>query len=394
MNAKRWLVLLVGTNPLPNYVVGKYFLEKNICDGLVLVYSEETDRQKGTKEYAKRIRDKLDLEPKRCCFIPLRDVGDPIAIKRDLGKSKSLQRIREECELVHLNYTGGTKSMAVHTYSFLKSKFGKKFESSYLDARRHCIMYDQDNQKEKRKDEGVDLRRHINLDIETLLSLHLYDITQNLAWEDCKFSDFLEPIRQKIILPDKWDVFKEWIKSKQNEKDIIRALKSKKDGYICDVFDAFPKLKRGAIEFLKGTWLEWYVYKEVREILLKENFKISLEEKKHFGVSLKAERSKDRSVEFELDIYILYGYQLIGISVTTSSTRSVYKSKGFEVIHRVRQIGGEESKAILVIGDNRRKAEELQSDLFAMTGVTEDRFIVFGKEDWEDIGKKIWREVF
>ncbi|MGC8651581.1 MAG: DUF1887 domain-containing protein, partial [Minisyncoccia bacterium] len=69
-------------------------------------------------------------------------------------------------------------------------------------------------------------------------------------------------------------------------------------------------------------------------------------EGEHLGISLKAQ--KRNSPNFELDIFLINGYQLIGISLTTSTRQGECKLKGFEVIHRVKQIGGDESKAILI----------------------------------------------
>ncbi|SHF27274.1 hypothetical protein SAMN02745195_02252 [Thermoanaerobacter uzonensis DSM 18761] len=96
-----------------------------------------------------------------------------------------------------------------------------------------------------------------------------------------------------------------------------------------------------------------------------------------------------------------HGYQLIGISLTTSTRQGECKLKGFEVIHRVRQIGGDESKAILITGlkkeykeDSNRGTKKLQEDLSFVTGTAEDKIVVFGVDDWADIGDKICEEVF
>ncbi len=50
------LVLLVGTNPLPNYVVAKYFCSNNKnLRRIWLLYSEKTAFEEGTKQYAEDI---------------------------------------------------------------------------------------------------------------------------------------------------------------------------------------------------------------------------------------------------------------------------------------------------------------------------------------------------
>jgi len=90
-----------------------------------------------------------------------------------------------------------------------------------------------------------------------------------------------------------------------------------------------------------------------------------------------------------LDLYIIKGYQLIGISITTDHQNYICKSKGFEVIHRTRQIGGDESCAILITALNEKQVRDLADDLRVNTGTNEERLKVFGIFDWKDIDSKI-----
>ena len=55
------LILLVGTNPLPNYVVAEYFLSQdNRIRKIWLVCSEKTNYQAGTEELAVNLKALLD----------------------------------------------------------------------------------------------------------------------------------------------------------------------------------------------------------------------------------------------------------------------------------------------------------------------------------------------
>ena len=87
--------------------------------------------------------------------------------------------------------------------------------------------------------------------------------------------------------------------------------------------------------------------------------------------------------EFELDFVVVFGYQLFVISVTSDYHKSLVKSKGFEVIERALQIGGEESKTILISRLNREKKEELEKELQIETG-SGFHFIVLGEEDLKE----------
>ena len=75
------------------------------------------------------------------------------------------------------------------------------------------------------------------------------------------------------------------------------------------------------------------------------------------------------------------GYQLTGISCTTDKKRSLCKSKGFEIILRSRQIGGDEAKAVLITRLSESNANELQDELILDTGQTESNIMVLGNDD-------------
>ncbi|AFK85855.1 MULTISPECIES: Card1-like endonuclease domain-containing protein [Thermoanaerobacterium] len=427
------LVLSVGTNPLPNYVVGSYLKEK--YDKFVLIYSEENQRinQNGTGNFAKKLKEHLNLNDKYV-FLPLSDVSDSKQIRKDLNSLFPNDNFEE----IHLNYTGGTKTMVLHIYNFLREKFKNKFKGSYLDARDYKLVYDD-------SENTINLKDTVKIDINTLLSIHLYETIQFECYDTYsykqKFMDSFNEMSQRIenaIMDNKGEDFIKWLENpfrkifkggdkllekvakfkehikllKDNNSSPIVKFNKETPKFIWDILNAFPEGKKlndgqelwipddkitndnlssrvkDTVEFLDGKWLEWYVYKQIKSELLDRKLK----EGEHFGLSLKAQK-KD-SPDFELDIFLINGYQLIGISLTTSSKKDLCKLKGFEVIHRARQIGGDESKAILITGMDKSKTEDLQNDLAYETGSTQKRFVVFGIDDWGDIGSKICKEVF
>ncbi|AEE14456.1 hypothetical protein Thena_0824 [Thermodesulfobium narugense DSM 14796] len=438
------LVLLIGTNPLPNYVVGSYLKDK--YNKFIFIYSKEDEKinQSSTSEYAEKLKKHLYLNNNDCSLLPLSDISNPNSIKDDLKNKFPKGNIDE----VHLNYTGGTKTMVAHVYNFLKEKFGDKFNASYLDARTYKLIYDN-------IEEDISLKDKVKIDINTLLSIHLYD--KNVSFEiydtysyKSKFKNGFDEISQEIekaVKDGKSEEFIKWLEdpfrkifkgpdkilenkgkfkqhidnlSKNNDLSPINKFNDNTPDFIWDILNAFPEDKRindeqklwipddsitnnkafserikDTVEFLDGKWFEWYIYNEIRNELLNRGLK----EEEHLGISLKAQ--KGNSPNFELDIFIINGYQLVGLSLTTSKRQRDCKLKGFEVIHRVRQIGGDESKAILITGlkkeykdDSNRGTKKLQEDLSFVTGTAEDKIIVFGIDDWADIGDKICKEVF
>ena len=82
------LVLLIGTNPLPNFVVAKHFMEHNPnLHRIWMIISERTQTQLSTKKLAdnlisvlreinKDMSNKIDTE-----LVSIRDIGDAESIE-------------------------------------------------------------------------------------------------------------------------------------------------------------------------------------------------------------------------------------------------------------------------------------------------------------------------
>jgi hypothetical protein len=138
--------------------------------------------------------------------------------------------------------------------------------------------------------------------------------------------------------------------------------------------DVKNRTERCIHEYLDGKWLEFHVMRTIEDIA-KNGVKI------HVGNSLESRKSSGGK-KFELDLFVLRGYQLTGISVTTAG-ESEAKLKAFEVMHRVRQIGGDESRGILVANLSKDRVAEMAGDInFLLQGSTSDYFNVIGREDW------------
>ncbi len=59
-------------------------------------------------------------------------------------------------------------------------------------------------------------------------------------------------------------------------------------------------------------------------------------------------------------------------------------SKGFEIIHRSRQLGGDESKSVLITRLNENECSKLQESLEQDIGASAKEILVLGKDDLKE----------
>lgn len=389
------LIILIGTNPLPNFVVAQYFIrELKGLKQIILIHSETTQTQRGTERYAERITELIKAKNpnSKLTFhkIALSDVGDASLILLQLQESLR-EKLKSSSE-IHLNYTGGTKSMGIQVYRFLLNEFPNRSTFSYLDARTFTIVFD----NSRRLNE--DLREKVKFSTEDILYLHNYSRDNGYHQNPDLFKDAISKFRELIesgtlntyfnvydrsrfikddkpitnletlsrnltdftakepilsivqLLPEQYRIF--------NPDGSFRALNSKRD-------------LRDSILFLDGTWLEYYVYGILKEYFKDQGIVVDFD--------LHINRKEWGSTNFQLDLLLIKGYQLVGISCTTSSSKKICKSKGFEIFLRTKQIGGEEAKAILVtrVSDGTRR--QLEAELQVDTGGAE-HIIVLGED--------------
>jgi hypothetical protein len=329
----RHLILLIGTNPLPNFVVADYFLQHNEnLRKIWLIYSKTVKSfQAGTRSQAKNLEKLLQKkwEGKRKLqfpfetFIELSDVSNAAQIKRDIP-DEMIKELKNS-EGFHLNYTGGTKAMSTHVYRILeqvKNKEEKAF--SYLDARKFRLIDDD-------KDEEIadDLRREVTITFDELFDLHGFNER-----------------KQKTD-------------TKQNSEQKLQEFKS-------DIENG--RIKGG----LEGWIFEDYIYE-----ILDQNIKSKLNNNQPMLQNQLIKKSGWEK-NFELDVILLHGYQLTGISC--SLQKEELKLKGFEIIHRIRQIGGDEAKSVLITALKSRDTENLQNELLHDTG-GDKNILVLGIDD-------------
>jgi hypothetical protein len=131
------LFLLIGENPLPNYVAAKTLLKEG--GTVYLVHSTDTATN---ADCLNRM-----LKPVKVQLVSLGRNEANSAYIQDKIKTRVKKIIDEEHPepSFGLNYTGGTKAMAVHSYrSILEASGVHNPIFSYLDARSLKMLIDTD----------------------------------------------------------------------------------------------------------------------------------------------------------------------------------------------------------------------------------------------------------
>lgn len=397
------LLLLVGENPLPNYVATLAMLE----DGgkVYLVFTEHTKSQKNC--LSKRLREQKKVELNKVELIDLKKYESDCYHIREIIQKK-IKPINSGT--IGLNYTGGTKAMAVHAYHAVQELRGDAI-FSYLDSRTLEMCIDRPN--------NPPIREKVFLDMSfaELFGLH------NLKWKDDK------PPSTEPALPDlaakfesfyqNEDLAKAWrgwcngelrrqmkcdndkkgnngwkpedkleanptLSLRQLPEEIKEILRQNLDASTNQLNLTITKRKgfndlNHICSWLDGTWLEDYTLQKVKQVASKYSINDQ-------GMSFHIEDpQKNWREKFEFDVAFMLGYQLFAISCTTSSDKKLCKHKLFEAYIRARQLGGDEARVALVC--YYQTPSYIKAELKTM--IDDRKIQVFGRDDLPKLDEKI-----
>lgn len=426
------LFLLVGENPLPNYVAAKLLIREK---GTVhLVHSTRTK-----PEYDKLVEVLKDERIQTQPVSLAKSEADGSEIRKKISQALKPQGKKLQGR-IGLNYTGGTKAMAVHAYQAIQDFEPVSDEStvfSYLDSRSLQLFVDGD------KPVPVGLAVQPPPSLDTLLRLH------NLSWDKNN-----PPISQSQLSNAAVEFAKEFMKAPdsgkesrisggwnkwcrvalQNAKyqegeqkgfwkseeelsvlpDLNIEMATKDNGYF-QIPDELRKILRvdlGAstdtqikvscireqlidkslgfqyvYHWLNGGWLEDYVLWQVQKLSEEKPERLIREFKSSLHIK-DPEFDWKKVDQFEFDVVFLRGYQLFAISCTTISDYKSCKQKLFEAQLRARQLGGDEARIALVCCYDGR-TEKLRKELSLVVGTQKEedksdkRIEVFGRSDLE-----------
>jgi hypothetical protein len=394
------LFLLVGQNPLPNYVAARTLLTEG--GTVYLVFTKQTDDQKNNLKG----QDGLLRLGIRCEEVDLDDDESNGFIIRD--KIKNRVNSITDGGTVGLNYTGGTKAMAVHAYRAIQeAKPDAIF--SYLDPRRLKMWIHEGDQKPI----DYDISLEPKLTLKELFNLHGKYLLTNFPPRPEPYSPELEAEIAKLYINKEinndsklnFENWKKWCNKLpkldsgidlQNISSNLANLLSQHwdlSGNKAQITDRAKTAGFQELEELKpycdGTWLESYVLKTLEDIsdeigLEPEDFQMS------FNVvddpSKLTTKNKIKDGKFELDVAFIKGYQLFAISCAAKSGKSDCKEKMFEGYLRAKELGGDEARVALVCCSD--KPEEIEEDMKRF-GTRDPKIKVFGRSHLANLADEI-----
>lgn len=378
------LILLVGSNPLPNYVAARLLTRPD-----TRVHFLCTPK---TAEIARRVGEQL--APQGISFQIRDGLGDvsPAAVRAAL--KLLLEQIPKD-DSVGLNYTGGTKTMSACAYHVVRTERPRAC-LSYLDARRMAMVVD--GAHPDGTDEVISVGAALDMKIEDMAALH------NLKFRDVARETSHLDIRRALQTDHeagagwlKWST--ESFRCAENRRKFLNstALKSIKipEGRFPALEAAmralgapsndFPDWARacgykdnsdGSTSFAKwisgGYWLEALTFEALQATRTDCRF---------FDVAMNLReplpgRDEDR---FEFDVAALCGYRLYAFSCVVDDDKGMVKYKLFEAYARAHQIGGDEARVAVVsyADDPDAIRDKAMSTNFFDAGSVR----VFGKKD-------------
>ncbi len=387
MGDRPTLILLVGSNPLPNYLVACALRPGRIA----LVYTDETKEAKDRlrRELTRTLGNGVALDEPfvedATCATTVRRILDPL-MHSDGGRP------------VLLNYTGGTKVMAAHARMAFSSSGGRPEHASYLDEGGI------DRQARLRFDDGNSMPLadypEIPLTLAPLLALHGITHKAREAKSPAPTIDDAREILRKVLadvplaaaLYRERERLEEFRDPNKVTSDPFRAERYgltlslpefPTNDQISQLNNANEKRSwfKQWYSFIGGEWLEEWLGAQIRALELAPVPEIT--------VGVNAYRG-EREAPLEVDVAVIRGHRSYFVSCTTDTGKPICKSKLFEVAVRSRQLGGDLARAALVCLADDRTASALQADVDDVWGAS-NTTRVFGLSDvraWSDCDSK------
>jgi hypothetical protein len=333
-------------------------------------------------QVAERLREQIKAKRPSLTLIPWEiHKSDPQRIAQRL---KLLKRDISPNAQVGLNYTGGSKPMAVKAYDILHADYPRGV-FSYLDADTLSLVIEAPGVPTQQ----LFIGQSVQVDFETLFALHGYELTIQRA---CGVPPLL---RQALVEVHStkagFDQWRAWLQTlgQPNPKLPTVAIYPA----LAPVVDAFAALCSGAstpqlvaaalqckggrlascAKMLIADWLEEYVY----EALSGLQDELALHQ---VGMGLEFTRPGQRGLE--MDVATLSGYQLFALSCMVTDRIQSAKDHLMETFVRARQLGGDEARFALVCCYDQPQA--LQDEV-SEAWDAEGKIRVFGREHLLDL---------
>jgi hypothetical protein len=392
------LILLVGRNPLPNAVAGLLLGEKG--GRFSLIYSAEV------AAVAQKLQ--IWLHQKGGFRLPdLYEVDEANAgtISRETRRALQGGQSHE----VGLNYTGGTKAMAVHAYRsaelWSQENNTRRPTFSYLDARSLAMVIDAVAPDKGQSSQAIYAGRAVEIKVEDLIALHGWSLQRNSPTTKAILpatAQVLAHVQADLASSQLW---RNWIstelepkcrrengawksKTELNQQQLVwpeveevtaalqEELGLSGETLPIQLATAASGLKepKDFCGWLHGKWLEHYVLHTLQNL------------PRDLHLHQAAQNIETREVQFDVDVVAMRGYQLFAISCSTATNKSLLKAKLFEAHLRARQIGGDEARVALVCcSDDPKTVEREMHRDFDPAG----QIRVFGREQLSALAEEL-----
>ncbi|MCS7025449.1 MAG: DUF1887 family CARF protein [Bryobacteraceae bacterium] len=326
MGQPKTLILLVGSNPLPNYLVARVLKPTK---KIVLIHTDATHQV--AERLASILHNGTEIQ---LASLPSSSNANAIA------NIVTSVMDEEGPESVHLNYTGGTKIMAAHALLAFREKGGLAENASYLNDGSQSLVFDDGT--------GTCLKdQDLGLTLDLIGRLHGCERKSSSGSAQTTRP---EPAGKLPQEPDAFEIAKKVATDARLVESLLQVgnhLKKwppeniwRPQGLKLSVTqvpeESWSKLEAELWEkFLRGGWLEVAVAAWVRE---------AVDESPCQGIQWKLPGGR----QFEIDVALVRHNRLYVISCTTDSALNLCKSKLFEVAMRSRQLGGDLARSALV----------------------------------------------
>ena len=437
------LILTVGTNPLPVWVA--WYHLKDLKDKLPQPIKVRLVHTAGTTAEMERLQTNCQgadfLNPIQT------SAGDPETVRKD--SRGILRNLPEDIDLIHVHYTGGTKVMGVETVSAIEAQLRDyleireiRLQTSYLDPRGESgpTIVGREGPFVR------DTRQNVDLEFNLIALLNGFTLGPfEHTYTRCKvvpapgtpsreqlkagvavldvacnnkrnFRDsFLKQIniwnkifslqRGKFSYPQSQGTF-------DFPNDLIwckKFLHMLKEAYSNCTWDinagtlSYPSYvnsnddQQSDLEqvhkFFNGTWLEYGAYAAFKEALEKISKENPIRNNCKLFNNVYARRDstmRSKIKNFELDVVVVLGYQIVVVSCTVDHNHGLVKQKGMEAILRARQLGGDEARAIVLCSAHPNDAKLIEDELKDEMGSASEPLQVWGRDKWKNLPNKFY----
>ena len=347
------LIMTVGTNALPVWVAW-YHLKDQLADPIEVrfIYTNDTISEKNllvTHCHPASFGNHIQTSP-----------GNPQTVRTDVGRV--LNPPIQFTDL-HVHYTGGTKVMSVETVAALEYGLLNNhivLHTTYLDPRgtqgptivdSHGVPYN-----------PPDAREGINPNLVLIALLNGFTLAP--------------------FVHEYWDENTRGYVRKNKPQPAI--LDQNQEGIGNTVLGSMATRSLGHIPPENFEYAAYVALKQALEGInsrnpARSNYKI------YHKVYVRRTGAAQRDGIFELDVVALLGYQIVVVSCTLETRNARIKEKGFEVIRRARQLGGDEAQAIVLCQGHPNTAQRVERELYDEVGSAGAPLKVWGTDRWANL---------